>query len=104
MCVAVIGGMTRLKRDYEERATAYGVDLRMFTVWTTGMANRLKYVDAILVFTGKTSHNIRDAAVRVAKARDIPILMTHSCGISSLRTCLGNLVSGQRGGTNRMSP
>ena len=104
MCVAVIGGMTRLKRDYEERAAVYGVDLKIFTVWTTGMTDRLKNVDAILVFTGKTSHNIRDAAVRIAKARDIPILMTHSCGISSLRSCLGNLVLGQRGGTKRMSP
>ncbi len=102
MCVAVIGGMTRLRRDYEERAAAYGIDLRIFTVWTTGMADRLKNVDAILVFTGKTSHSIRDAAVRIAKTRDIPVLMMHSCGISSLRSCLGSLVSGQRGGNDRM--
>jgi hypothetical protein len=92
MCIALIGGMDRLKRNYEKNATEFGVNLKFFPSLATGVADRMKNVDAIIVFTGKTSHTIRDVAVRIAKARKIPLRMIHSSGVSSLRTCMGSLV------------
>jgi len=89
MCIALVGGMDRLKRDYEKNATKFGVHLKFFP---SGAADRMKNVDAIIVFTGKTSHSIRNVAVRVARVRNIPIRMIHSCGVSSLRTCVEGLV------------
>jgi len=36
MCVALIGGMDRLERDYETEARKHGVELRVFTKAKTG--------------------------------------------------------------------
>jgi hypothetical protein len=92
MCVALIGGMDRLERDYENEAERHGVDLRVFTKSRAGLATRLKSVDAMVVFTGKTSHRIKNEAIGAAKANNIPVLMRHSCGVCSLRECLRRLV------------
>ncbi len=93
MCVALIGGMDRLDRSYRDEAEKHGVDLRVFTKSKTGLATRLRQVDAVVIFTGKTSHRIKNEAVTAAKAAAIPVVMVHSCGVCSLRECLGRLVS-----------
>ncbi len=97
MCVALVGGMDRLDRTYRDEAERHGVDLRVFTRSKTGLAARLKQVDAVVVFTGKTSHRIKNEAVSAARAANIPVVMIQSCGVCSLRECLAKLVSGPRG-------
>ncbi len=94
MCVAVIGGMDRLERDYENEAGKHGVDLRVFTKSKVDLAARLRKVDAVVVFTGKTSHRIRNEAISTAKTKGIPVILNHSCGVCSLRECLQRLTSG----------
>jgi hypothetical protein len=95
MCVALIGGMDRLERDYENEAERHGVRLKVFTKAKVGLAARLKSVDAVVVFTGKTSHRIRNEAISTAKSKSIPVVMCHSCGVCSLRECLGRIVAQQ---------
>ncbi|NLT23601.1 MAG: DUF2325 domain-containing protein [Syntrophorhabdus sp.] len=98
MCVALIGGMDRLERDYETEARRHGVELRVFTKTKTGLTTRLKAVDVMVMFTGKVSHQLKREAVSAAKSKSIPVIMVHSCGVCSLRECLQRLVaSGQRG-------
>lgn len=92
MCVALVGGMDRLERDYKNEAKRHGVHLKVFTKAKIGLAARLMSVDAIVVFTGKVSHCIRNTAVSAAKSRNVPVVMCHSCGVCSLRECLGRLV------------
>lgn len=92
MCVALIGGMDRLERDYETEAKKHGVELRVFTKTKTGLVTRLKSVDAIVLFTGKVSHQLRREATRAARSKNIPMIMLHSCGVCSLRECLHGLV------------
>lgn len=92
MCVAVIGGMDRLERSYKAEAGRQGVELRVFTQSRTGLGRRLKAVDAVVVFTGKVSHRMKNEAVSAAKSKNIPVIMAHSCGVCTLRECLGRLV------------
>lgn len=92
MCVALIGGMDRLERDYENEAGKHGVELRVFTKTKTGMASRLKSVDVMVMFTGKVSHRMKSEAISAARSKSIPVMMVHSCGVSSLRECLRNLL------------
>ncbi|HAG07991.1 MAG TPA: DUF2325 domain-containing protein [Desulfotomaculum sp.] len=94
MCVALIGGIDSLERDYKNEAVKYGVFLKVYTKGKINLDAKLKAVDAIVVFTGKTSHRIRNQAVCTARMEQIPVIMSHSCGICSLRNCLGRLVSG----------
>ena len=42
----------------------------------------------MIVFTNKISHEAKRKAVQVARSRNIPLQMVHSCGVSSLRECL----------------
>lgn len=98
MCVALIGGMDRLERDYETEARRHGVELKVFTKTKTGLTARLKSVDAMVMFTGKVSHRLRSEAISAARSKSIPVVMVHSCGVCSLRECLGQLVlSGKKG-------
>ncbi len=98
MCVALIGGMDRLKRHYREEARRLGFELRVFTRPEANIASKLKNVDAVVIFTNKVSHNAKMKAVDAAKGNDIPVFMHHSCGICTLRDCLNCLTIINDGG------
>lgn len=91
MCVAVIGGMDRLKRQYMNEAQRHGIDLRVFSKSEIGMASKIKNVDAVVVFTNKVSHRAKKEVMDVVKTRNIRVFMFHSCGICTLRGCFNDL-------------
>jgi len=88
MCIALIGGMDRLERNYINEAEKLGIDLRVFTKSESCVASKVKNVDAIVIFTNKVSHKAKKEVMNAAKAKNIPIFMYHSCGICTLRDCL----------------
>lgn len=88
MCIALIGGMDRLERNYMSEAQKLGVDLKVYTKSETDIASKVKNVDAVVIFTNKVSHKAKKEAMNIAKARNIPVFMYHSCGICTLRDCL----------------
>ncbi|RQW85529.1 MAG: DUF2325 domain-containing protein [Geobacter sp.] len=98
MCVALIGGMDRLERQYLEEAEKFGVDLRVFTCSEARMHSKLRNMDAMVIFTNKVSHQAKKQAVSAARANNIPVFMHHSCGICTLRECLGciNIIKGRK--------
>jgi hypothetical protein len=89
--------MDRLDRSYKDEAERHGVELKVFTRSKAGLADRIGQVDALVVFTGKTSHRIKNEAVLAARSARIPVIMLHSCGICSLRECLSRLVLAEAG-------
>jgi len=91
MCIAVIGGMDRLQRHYREEGARTGIELRTFNGPEANLGDRLKRVDALVIFTGKVSHRARNEAMQVARARNIPVFQCHSCGVCALRDCLNCL-------------
>lgn len=95
MCIGVIGGMDRLERHYREEAALAGIELRVFNEAEANMSARLGQVDALLIFTGKVSHQARKIAMKTARAGNIPIYQYHSCGVCSLRKCLNCVVADQ---------
>jgi len=98
MCVALIGGMNRLERQYLEEAGKFGVDLRVFTCSEARFKSKIRNVDAMVIFTNKVSHQAKKHAMSTAKANNIPVIMHHSCGICTLRECLGciNNITGRK--------
>lgn len=91
MCVALIGGMDRLERNYISEAQRLGIDLKVYTKSETGIASKIKNVDAVIIFTNKISHQAKREVMNIAKQRNIPVFMYHSCGICTLRNCLSCL-------------
>lgn len=92
MCVALIGGMDRLERNYVNEAEKNGIKLKVFTKPETNIALKVKNVDAVVIFTNKVSHKVKREVMNVAKARNIPIFMYHSCGVCTLRDCFSCLM------------
>jgi hypothetical protein len=88
MCVALIGGMDRLKRHYINVAEEFGIALKVFTKSEVDLEAKIKNIDALIIFTNKVSHRAKKEVMSIAKARNIPVLMCHSCGICTLRKCL----------------
>jgi hypothetical protein len=91
MCVALIGGMDRLERNYIDEAERLGIDLKVYTKSETGIASKVKNVDAVVIFTNKVSHKAKREVMNTAKAKNIPVFMYHSCGVCTLRDCLSCL-------------
>lgn len=90
MCVTLIGGMDRLKRDYMAVAEEEGVTLSCVARNERNFEQKVGNPDAILVFTNKISHEAKRKAVQIARAKAIPIALIHSCGISSLKKGLSD--------------
>ncbi|MBE0569422.1 MAG: DUF2325 domain-containing protein [Deltaproteobacteria bacterium] len=88
MSVALVGGMDRLSSHYVDEADRLGIRLTVFNVSRPGMAEKIRNVDALVVFTNKISHESRGQALRAARARNIPVVLRHSCGICTFRNCL----------------
>ncbi len=98
MSIALVGGIDRLERHYQDEARRHGVSLKMFSVPETGMASKMGNVDALVVFTNKVSHGAKAQALQVARSRGIPLLLRHSCSVCTFRDCL-NCLKNQLGGT-----
>jgi hypothetical protein len=60
--------MDRLEKDYP----GGGIKLKVFTKAKIGLVAAVRGVDAVVVFTGKTSHRIRNEAIRAAKSGGHP--------------------------------
>lgn len=95
MNVVLIGGMDRLERHYVEEAESCGVQLKVFTKSQAGLSSKIGSPEAMILFTNKVSHRVRNEALNMAKARNIPVHMCHSCGVCSLRNCLLNCLTPQ---------
>ncbi len=88
MCVTLIGGMDRLKQDYIAAAREKGHNLTCISRNERNFVHRIGNPDAVIIFTNKVSHEARRKAVQLARSRNIPLHLLHSCGVSSLRDCL----------------
>lgn len=88
MCAAVIGGMDRLKRDYINAAKKEGYRLKVLTGKENRIAGKLGSADLLILFTNQLSHSARREALAHARKKNIPVVQSHSCGVSSLRDSL----------------
>ncbi|MBQ7456668.1 MAG: DUF2325 domain-containing protein [Desulfovibrio sp.] len=90
MCATLIGGMDRLKSEYIAAAKELGWNLRCISRNERNFIEKIGNPDTMIVFTNKISHEAKRKAVQVARSKNIPLQMIHSCGVSSLRECFEN--------------
>ena len=76
-------------------AEKLGYELRVYNKPESRMVSKIANSEAVVLFTGKVSHEARNQVVAAAKARNIPLFMCHSCGVCSLRDCLACYARGQ---------
>lgn len=92
MSIAVIGGMDRLKRDYQQVGVKYGVDIYHFERGRPRLDKRLGKMDAMVIFTGRVSHNVMKQARSVAASGGARVIMSRACGLSSLGRCIDRII------------
>lgn len=88
MCLTLIGGMDRLRAEYMAAAAADGHQLKCISRNERDFTAKIGNPDMLIVFTNKVSHEAKNKAMRLARSRNIPVSLLHSCGVSSLRECL----------------
>ncbi|MBA2848487.1 DUF2325 domain-containing protein [Thermosulfuriphilus ammonigenes] len=93
MCVVLVGGMDRLRKEYETEARKKGIELRVYSRLVPRLSRKIKNVDAIILFTNKVSHEARKQVLTAHRENDIPLIQLHSCGLSSLKRCLAQLTA-----------
>ena len=93
MSVAILGGLDRLKRSYEKKGKDQGWDVRVFSQRVPNLADRLRGVNAIVIFTGAVAHPMVKEAMEVAKKYRIPVRRNPSSSVSALAGCLVHMGS-----------
>ncbi len=88
MSVVIIGGLDRLKRNYEICGKELGYDLRVFSQKVPRLDQRLGGVQGILIFTDTVAHPMVEGARRAARKFDIPLGRVHSSSVSALKRSL----------------
>ena len=88
MRISLIGGIDRLEKHYQEEAGKLGVDLRVFNKSETNLPAKIRHTEALVIFTSKVSHRVRNQVMVVAQAKRIPVYLSHNCGICALRDCI----------------
>jgi len=91
MNVAILGGLDRLKQNYQQQGRAMGFNVRVFSHRVPNMAQRLNEVQGLVIFTGTIAHPMVVEASRLAKRRGIPIQRSHTSGISGFKRCLSQI-------------
>jgi len=89
MRATLIGGLTRLRKDYIEAAKRAGVKLTALDGTEKNVGARIGASDRVIVFTNMISHAAKAQAISAAKSKHIPVTMAHSCGVSTLTNILG---------------
>jgi hypothetical protein len=90
MSIAILGGLDRLKRNYETIGKELGFQVKIFSQRVPNMDKRLNGVKAIVLFTGSISHPMMQLVRKSAKLHSIPIERSHSSSLSSLKRCLNS--------------
>jgi hypothetical protein len=80
--------MDRLQKHYLQEAEKLGVDLRIFTRSENNLEAKIGHSEAVVIFTSKISHQARNQAMSSASTKDIPVFMSHNCGVCALRDCI----------------
>lgn len=94
MRVSLVGGIDRLERRYLQEAEKAGVDLKIFNRLEADLSAKIRHAEAVVLFTSKISHKARAKVMNVAHAKDIPVFMSHNCGVCALRDCLNCVKKG----------
>lgn len=91
MCIAIIGGMDRLESEYIKNAKKFGITLKVFPQFESTLNKKIGQVDKVIIFTNKVSHKAKREAMQAIRKRNIPVILHHTCGISSFNNILTHI-------------
>jgi hypothetical protein len=91
MSVALVGGLDRLKRQYESAAQQCGITLKIFNGKEAGLGEKMGKPEMVILLTGMVSHSARLAVVQCGRSTGVPVIFLHTSGVSGLRRRLAGI-------------
>ena len=88
MSIAIIGGMDRLKNEYQRQAKSLGYKVKFFGRKVPGLGKRVAGVHGIVVFTGMVAHHMVAEVNRAARLNRIPVLHIPTSSAAGLKKTL----------------
>jgi hypothetical protein len=92
MRAAFVGGLDRLRREYEKAAEKLGVSLKVFSGQESCLVGKIGNPDVVIVLTGMVSHSAKSEVLKQSRSLGTPILFLHTNGISGMRRGLRSLM------------
>jgi hypothetical protein len=97
MRVTLVGGLDRLKKEYESAARSCGVALKVFTGKESCLVDKMGSPDMAILLTAMVSHNARYDIVQRSRSLGVPVVFLHTNGISGLKQRLAGLAADREG-------
>ncbi|MDR2819970.1 MAG: DUF2325 domain-containing protein [Desulfovibrio sp.] len=94
MRAAFVGGLDRLKREYEKAAERYGVTLKVFSGKESCLVGKIGNPDIMILLTGMVSHSARSEVLHHSRSLGTPVFFLHTNGVSGLRRSLSSITAG----------
>jgi hypothetical protein len=95
MRAAFVGGLDRLKREYEKAAEQFGVTLKVFSGKESCLVGKIGNPDILIVLTGMVSHSAKSEVLNHSRSLGTPVLFLHTNGVSGLRRGLRSIEDGR---------
>jgi hypothetical protein len=93
MSITLVGGLDRLRREYENAAQQIGINLTVYTGKESYLSDTIASQDLMILLTDMVSHNARIRVLQKSKRLGIPVHFLKSNGVSGLRRYLSTLVA-----------
>lgn len=87
MTVALIGGLDRLKNQYESLAEEHGIELRVYSKPKADLQGRISQVDAVVLFTNLVSHQSAREVRKLARSGNVSLICSHNSSLAAARRC-----------------
>jgi len=91
MCIAVIGGVKGMEREYKEILEKKGCKYKIYNQKVPDFNKKIKNVDGVVIFTGTVSHKLALNCASICRKNGICIARPHSSSINKLEESIENI-------------
>jgi len=84
MCVAIVGGVKGIEREYKQMMKIYGLKCKIFNKKVPDFKKRIQNVDALILLTNTVSHKLSTQSLKVCRDNKILLKRTHSSSLTKL--------------------
>lgn len=95
MDIVIVGGLDRLKHEYERMGDEFGIGLKAFSGKESNISTRIGAPGAILLFTNMVSHKARQQVMQFCRGKGTPVVYMHQSGVHVVHKSLKSMLEGR---------
>ncbi|MGD9807786.1 MAG: DUF2325 domain-containing protein [Deferribacterales bacterium] len=92
MKVSVVGGLARREKEYEQALKKVGFKAKVFNTKSARMDESLKCSECVILLTKLSSHNMANAAKKICKKHNIPLVCLDKTSPESVTCALADYI------------